>query len=161
MGGDLGDDDGMAFFGDGLSNNPDLRAAAREAVDRAVEPLGTDPDLLAVFVSGPDPDEIGALAPLLSERSGARHVVGCSASGVLGGTRGVRGEPTEQPLPAISVWAAVLPDVRLRVFHLEVMRAETGLAVVGMPDRQLDERVGLLLADPFSFPLDSFVRRSH
>src|SRR3954471_15177630 len=107
MGSDLGDDDGMAFFGDGLSNNPDLRAAAREAVDRAVEPLGADPDLLAVFVSGPDEEEIGALAPLLAERSGARHVLGCSASGVLAGSRGVRGEPTEPPLPAVSAWAAV------------------------------------------------------
>jgi small ligand-binding sensory domain FIST len=151
----------MAFFGDGLAAGPDLRAAAREAVDRAVAPLDRTPDLLAVFVSGPDPDAVGALAPLLAERSGARHVVGCSASGVLGGARGLRGEPTEAPLPAISVWAAVLPEVKLRVFHLEVMRAETGLAVVGLPDREPDEQVGLLLADPFSFPLDSFVSRSN
>jgi small ligand-binding sensory domain FIST len=151
----------MAFFGDGLAAGPDLHTAAREAVDRALEPLAAEPDLLAVFVSGPDADEVGGLAPLLAERSGAQHVIGCSASGVLGGGRGVRGEPTERPLPAISVWAAVLPEVQLRVFHLEVMRAETGLAVVGMPDRQPDERVGLLLADPFSFPLDSFVTRSN
>ncbi len=151
----------MAFFGDGLSNSPDLRAAAREAVDRALEPLGADPDLLAVFVSGPDADEIGALAPVLAERSGARHVIGCSASGVLGGGRGLKGEPTDRPVPAVSAWAAVLPDVQLRVFHLEVMRADSGLAVVGMPDRQPEEQVGLLLADPYSFPLDSFVTRSN
>jgi small ligand-binding sensory domain FIST len=157
----LGDDGRMAFFGDGLATGSDLRAAARRAVDRAVEPLGAEPDLLAVFVSGPDADEIGDLAPLLASRSGAKHVVGCSASGVLGAGRGVRGEPTEPPVPAISVWAAVLPEVQLRVFHLEVMRTESGLAVVGMPDRQADEQVGLLLADPYSFPLDSFVTRSN
>jgi small ligand-binding sensory domain FIST len=151
----------MAFFGDGLAAGPDLRAAAREAVDRAVEPLTSDPDLLAVFVSGPDPDAIGELASLFAERSGARHIVGCSASGVLGAGRGVRGEPTEPPAPAVSVWAAVLPQTTLRVFHLEVMRAEAGLAVVGMPDRSPDEQVGLLLADPYSFPLDSFVSRSN
>ncbi|MDQ1648923.1 MAG: hypothetical protein QOG60_980 [Frankiaceae bacterium] len=151
----------MAFFGDGLVAGPDLRAAARQAIDAAVEPLGADPDLLAVFVSGPDPDAVGELAPLLAERSGARHVVGCSASGVLGAGRGVFGEPTEAPLPAVSVWAALLPQTQLRVFHLEVMRAETGLAVIGLPDRQPDEKVGLLLADPFSFPLDSFVSRSN
>lgn len=151
----------MAFFGDGLAAGPDLRAAAREAVDRALEPLGSAPDLLAAFVSGPDADAIGDLAPLLAERSGARHVLGCSASGVLGAGRGVRGEPTDAPSPAISVWAAVLPQTRLRVFHLEVMRTENGLAVVGMPDRQADEQVGLLFADPYSFPLDSFVSRSN
>lgn len=151
----------MAFFGDGLVAGPDLPSAAREAVDRALEPLGSSPDLLAVFVSGPDPEAVGDLAPLFAERSGARHVLGCSASGVLGAGRGVRGEPTEPPAPAVSVWAAVLPQTQLRVFHLEVMRAETGLAVVGMPDPELEERVGLLLADPFSFPLDSFVSRSN
>ncbi len=151
----------MAFFGDGLATGPDLRAAARRAVDDAVAPLGGQPDLLAVFVSGPDPDAMGELAPVLAERSGARHVVGCSASGVLGAGRGVFGEPTEPPLPAVSVWAAVLPQTQLRVFHLEVMRAETGLAVIGLPDREPDEKVGLLLADPFSFPLDSFVARSN
>lgn len=151
----------MAFFGDGLVAGPDLPSAAREAVDRALEPLGSSPDLLAVFVSGPDPEAVGDLAPLFAERSGARHVLGCSASGVLGAGRGVRGEPTEPPAPAVSVWAAVLPQTQLRVFHLEVMRAETGLAVVGMPDPEPEERVGLLLADPFSFPLDSFVSRSN
>jgi small ligand-binding sensory domain FIST len=151
----------MAFFGDGLVAGPDLASAAREAVDRALESLSSAPDLLAAFVSGPDPDAIGELAPLFAERSGAAHVLGCSASGVLGAGRGVRGEPTEAPTPAVSVWAAVLPQTRLRVFHLEVMRTESGLAVVGMPDREPDEKVGLLLADPYSFPLDSFVSRSN
>ena len=151
----------MGFFGDGLVVGPDLRAAASEAIDRALEPLAGAPDLLAVFVSGPDPDAIGELAPLFVERSDAKHVLGCSASGVLGAGRGVRGEPTDAPISAVSVWAAVLPEAQLRVFHLEVMRTEAGLAVIGMPDRQPDERVGLLLADPYSFPLDSFVTRSN
>jgi hypothetical protein len=34
---------------------------------------------------------------------------------------------------AVSVLAAVLPDVRLRAFHLEVLRTDAGTAVVGLP----------------------------
>src|SRR4051794_32348723 len=61
--GRMRDDDGMAYFGDGLATGPRLHAAAREAVDRALAPLGARPDLLAAFVSGPHPDEIGAGVP--------------------------------------------------------------------------------------------------
>jgi small ligand-binding sensory domain FIST len=47
-----------------------------------------------------------------SETSGATATLGCTAGGVIGGSRGL--EATN----AVSVWAAVLPDVSLRTFHL-------------------------------------------
>ena len=59
----------------------------------------------------------------------------------------------------MSVFAAVLPDVRLRSFHLEVLRADEGAAVVGMPELDGDE-CAVLLADPYSFPADGFAGRS-
>jgi small ligand-binding sensory domain FIST len=62
---------------------------------------------------------------------------------------------------AVSVWAAVLPDVRVRSFHLEVMRASESLAVVGMPVQHADDEVAVLLADPYSFPVDAFVEQSN
>jgi len=49
----------------------------------------------------------------------------------------------------------------VRTFHLEVMRADAGLAVVGLPERSPDDAVALLLADPWSFPADGFVERSN
>jgi small ligand-binding sensory domain FIST len=55
----------------------------------------------------------------------------------------------------------VLPDVRVRAFHLEVMPAAHGLAGVGLPEPPPDDQVGGRLADPFSFPVDGFVARSN
>jgi small ligand-binding sensory domain FIST len=64
-------------------------------------------------------------------------------------------------MSAVSVWCAVLPGVRIRTFHLEAMPAAGGLAVVGMPERLPDDAVGVLLADPWSFPVDGFIERSN
>jgi small ligand-binding sensory domain FIST len=41
------------------------------------------------------------------------------------------------------------------------MPAEHGMAVVGLPERAPDDAVALLLADPWSFPVDGFVERSN
>ncbi len=144
----------MSRFGDGLAAGGDLLAAAQRATEQALEPLGGRvPDLLCVFATGP-PDEVAEAYLRAVAVSAATSSLGCSAGGVIGGARGVEGEP------AVSVFAAVLPDVRIRSFHLEVMRAEAGAAVVGMPEHEEDE-VALLLADPFSFPADGFVTQAN
>jgi small ligand-binding sensory domain FIST len=144
----------VARFGDGLGVGGDLLDAADRATRAALEPLGGRlPDLLCVFASGP-PDEVAAAFTRVARGSGAASALGCSAGGVIGGGRGVEGEP------AVSVFAAVLPDVRVRTFHLEVMRAEAGAAVVGMPEQDGDE-VAVLLADPYSFPADGFVTQAN
>ena len=82
---------------------------------------------------------------------GARTVVGCTADGVVSGTRSVDGEP------AVAVWAAAIPGVRVRSYHLEVIRTEHSLAVVGMPQRRDDDKCAVMLADPWSFPAEGFV----
>ncbi|MQY03946.1 FIST signal transduction protein [Actinomadura macrotermitis] len=144
----------MARFGDGLAAGPDLVNAAETAVKQALAPLDGPPDLVFVFVSGDDPGELAEAARRATEVAGARATLGCSASGVIGGGRGVEGGG------AVSAWAAVLPGARLEPFRLETLKAEDRLIVVGMPEGQDDDVVGVLLADPFSFPVDAFVERS-
>jgi small ligand-binding sensory domain FIST len=58
------------------------------------------------------------------------------------------------------VWTATLPGVRTRSFHLEVLRSDESLSVVGMPPVE-DASVGILLADAWTFPVDGFVTRSN
>ena len=145
----------MARFGDGLATGGDLVGCAERATAAALEPLGGRlPDLLCVFASGTDPEALSAALARAAEVSAAAASIGCSAGGVIGGARGVEGEQ------AVSVFAAVLPDVRVRSFHLEVMRAEAGAAVVGLPTQD-DDEVAVLLADPFSFPADGFVTQAN
>jgi small ligand-binding sensory domain FIST len=143
-----------ARYGDGLAVDGDLVAAAERAAKQAVETLGgAEPDLACVFVCGADTDAIAAAGLRAGVVTGAGTVLGCSASGVIGSGRGVEG------IPAVSVWAAALPGVRLRSFRLETLRSDDSLAVVGLPERHADDTHALLLADPYSFPVDAFVER--
>ncbi|WP_067822249.1 FIST signal transduction protein [Actinomadura kijaniata] len=144
----------MARFGDGLALGPDLASAARSAVEQALAPLDAAPDLVCVFVAGDDPDELEDAARVAAQAAGPAVLLGCSAGGVIGAGRGV------EESSAVSAWAAVLPGARLEPFRLETLRAEDRLIVVGMPEGQEDDVVGVLLADPYSFPVDAFVERS-
>ncbi|MQA84706.1 MAG: histidine kinase [Streptosporangiales bacterium] len=146
----------MTRFGDGLAVGPDLLHAAESAVEQAVTSVHpAPPDLLCVFVSGDDPDHVESAGRHAAEVSGARTTLGCSASGVIGGNRGV------EMTSAVSAWAAALPGVRITPFHLETVRGEEALIVTGIPERHDDDAVGVLLADPYTFPIDAFVERSN
>jgi small ligand-binding sensory domain FIST len=146
----------MARFGDGLARDADLARAADRAADQAVAALGgRRPSLTCVFVSGADPDEVATAGVRAIRRCGATAGIGCSASGVIASGGAVEASN------AVAVWCAVLPEVRIRTFHLEVMPAADGMAVVGMPERAADDAVTVLLADPWSFPVDGFVARTN
>jgi small ligand-binding sensory domain FIST len=142
-------------FGDGLAQGPDLLAAAETAVAAATAPLhGRRPDLLGVFVSHPDPDVAAGAGRRAMEVAGATAAFGCRASGVIGDGRGV------EDAPAVAVWAARLPDVRVTPFRLQAARHEGGISVGGMPVPADDDAVAVLLADPFTFPAQGFVEQS-
>jgi small ligand-binding sensory domain FIST len=140
-------------LGDGTGVSTYLLEGAASAAGGALAPLhGRTPDLALVFVSGPDPAAAGERALALT---GAGATLGCSAGGVIGGGRGVEG------VSAVSVWVAVLPGATLRTFHLEVMPADGKAAVIGMPEvGESADEVAVLLADPFSFPVEGFVAQA-
>ncbi|MDX6200424.1 MAG: hypothetical protein QOJ79_3575 [Actinomycetota bacterium] len=145
-----------AHIADGLALDADLVVAAERASREAVASFGARrPDLVCAFVSGGDPGDIGAAGERVAGITAAGAMVGCSAGGVIGSGRGIEGQA------AVSVWAAQLPGVSLRAFHLEVMRADEGMAVVGLPERTDADDVAVLLADPYSFPADGFVSRAN
>lgn len=139
---------GACRFGDGLAIGPDLEGAAEVALAQALAPLaGAAPDLLCLFVAAGVPARSGlveAAARQVMTASGARMTIGATAAGVCGDGRAVdRG-------PAVAVWAATLPDARLRPFR---------------PDGRLsaldgDERAAVLLVDPHTFPLAGFLPRT-
>jgi small ligand-binding sensory domain FIST len=151
----------VARFGDGLAVGPDLVAAADSAVAQARLPLDGPPDLVFVFVCAQAPEAVERAARRAMEVAGTPNVIGCGASGVIGGNHGV------EDSSAVSAWAARLPDARIEPFRLETLKfpgedPETAqrLAVVGMPQTSDDDVVAVLLADPYTFPVDAFVERS-
>ncbi|HTF49178.1 MAG TPA: FIST N-terminal domain-containing protein [Pseudonocardia sp.] len=142
----------MTDVGDGLATGTDLVAAAGSAVGQALERLGgRRPDLLCVFVCGGNPETIvdaGATAVKIAD---AGTAIGCSAGGVIGAGRGV------EQVDAVAVWAAVLPGVDVRPIHLSAHRVGDALLVSGLPPRTCENEVGVLLADPYGFPVVPFV----
>lgn len=169
----------MARCGDGLAQGEDLGATVevctRQALDalaaadrraaaeatgdtgRSGAPTASDPqppDLACVFVRGGSTEEAEHALGRARELTGARVVLGATAGGVIGDGRGVEAGR------AASAWVARLPGAQLRPYSLEVTRTDTSLAVVGMPPRRAGDAVALLVADPWSFPVDGFVARS-
>jgi len=143
------------LIGDGLALDSDLFAAADSAVEAALTEFGDiAPDLACIFVSGGAPAETAAVLAHAAAAIGARNSLGCTAHGVIGQGRGV------ESARGVSVWVARLPGVEVRAFHLEVMRTTESIAILGMPERREADVVGLVLADPWSFPIDGFIDHS-
>ncbi|GAA4557973.1 FIST signal transduction protein [Pseudonocardia xishanensis] len=146
--------DGRAF-GDGLAVGPDLEGAAEVATTQALAGLdGAVPDLLLVFVTGAP--EAGAAARRAAAVAGARASLGVTAHGVIGDGRGVERDPS------VAVFAAALPGISLQTFRLESRQTTDGVAVSGTPSAAVaaGAEVGILLADPFSFPIAGYLERT-
>ncbi len=112
-----------------------------------------DPDLLVCFASaqfaGTLDDMVHAMRNLLEPRV----LLAMTTSAVVGGAREI------EDGPALSVFAARVPDVTLTPVVLQVEQTPDGASVVGWPELDGAPETLLLLADPFTFPVDSFVRR--
>jgi small ligand-binding sensory domain FIST len=134
-----------------VSTEPKLEDAVVEVVSRVLQVLGQSPDLAAVFVSEHHREHYERLPVELASRLRARVLLGCSAGGVIGGGREV------EQAPGVSLTAAVLPGVTLTGFQLADCEELTQPA--------WRRRVGgfgeapdfLLLADPFTFDVETFV----
>jgi small ligand-binding sensory domain FIST len=136
-----------------LSEHPLSTQAVGEVVGQVLETLGPSPDLVVLFATVDH-------APLLREISDAVRtlltpgtMLGATAASVAGRDREIEEEPG-LALFAARFGAPVTP------VQLSVTDAPDGLVVEGVrPADDLDGRVLVLLADPYSFPADAFCDR--
>ena len=166
----------MSRFGAALAAHPDAAMAARRAAHGALGRVAGAPDLVVVTAALADPDAAEQVAAAVAEqvaRTGNEHcaVVGTAAENVMGETS--LGDAAGLGHASVAVWAAKLPGTRIRPFRLHSHRVTRpfegmhtpgqgpngGVAVAGLPDPWPDERVALLFADPYSFPVDGFLAR--
>jgi small ligand-binding sensory domain FIST len=141
-------------FADGLAVGPNLVESAETAIRQALAGLTAQADLVCFFICGDDPEDVAKAGQRAMELAGEAAVIGCSATGVIGDARGV------ELTPSVSAWAASLGDARLTTFALESLRADDRFVVIGLPEREPDDRVAIMLADPYTFPTDAFVEHS-
>jgi small ligand-binding sensory domain FIST len=146
--------------GCGTSNQTDLGVALREALAAALADLGGGPepaDVALVFASASYGAAIRPAFEALADLVPAATLIGATAEGVLGG-----GEEFER-VPAVVVWLARLPGGWIRAVSLDYRQTPDGGMFVGWPDdldaAWPDNAALLLIADPFSFPVDAFIAR--
>lgn len=134
-----------------------LESSVPDAVRAALDELARPATLAIVEVSAPgEPLAAGRAlahaAALVAEEWPECVVVGSNAHGVVGA------EASFEMQPAVSVWLAHLPGSRPRGFRLATVPApHGGLALTGLPDIDDDDRLALLLADPWTLPADEVV----
>lgn len=127
-----------------------LEDALDEGLDTlAAELEGARPDLLIVFAHPSYSDHLSRLAPGIAACYPDAVVVGCSASGVIGGGFEVEHQP------GLSLMAAALPGVELTPFHLA---AEPESWRDQIDVRAQQSPAFLLFPDPFTCPAEELVR---
>ena len=140
-----------------LSEQTPLANAIEECVVNVCQQLGESaPELAVVFVSSNHGEQFEELPGMVGEKLGHPLVLGCSGGGIIG-----NGVEVEQQ-PAVSITAANLPDVTLAEFHLEAANlpdldaAPQAWEELVKASRGNDPQF-ILLADPFSFPVQNLI----
>jgi len=143
--------------GAGASTAAELDEAIRAAADAAAAQVGGGADLAVVFVSAAYGAAIRPAMEGLGDAIGVPTVIATTAEAVLA-------EDVEyESAPAVTVWMARMPGAVIVPFSLEYSQTPDGGTFAGWPpelDGDWPEGAAVvLLADPFSFPVDAFIRR--
>lgn len=142
----------MPAYASGLSEHPTPAVAVGEVVGQVLERLDGHPDLALLFVTPPHAGALEDAAYTVRKALRPGTLLGCAAVSVVGGGREVELEP------AVSLWAGRTGPVD--AFHLTMVETPDGRTFTGWPDTVPDDASALLLiADPYSFPVDDLLER--
>jgi small ligand-binding sensory domain FIST len=116
-----------------------------------------EPDLLFVFVGADHAPRFDAVADLLLREFESAFLFGCCAGGVIGGGREI------EDRPGLSLTGALLPGVKFKGTHLDAAQVPPVFAEPRVWEDTLrmtanQQPAFLVLADPFSFETEAFVR---
>jgi small ligand-binding sensory domain FIST len=140
-------------FSSTVSRERDVALAGRALAEATRSGLGTEPvDLACLFFSSHYAPEADALCGLLREELAPTVLLGCTGEGVITGAEEIEGAP------AVTLWAARLPGVTLTPLRPSFTQDDEALAVGEWPTHpgtEAQRPFFLLLADPFSTPVDA------
>lgn len=137
----------MTVIASALSEHPLATQAVGEVVGQVLETLGTPPDVAMLFVTPPHTGAIEDIARAVRRLVNPRVLVGATAVSVLGGSQEV------EETPGIALWAARF-DVDVEPVRLEAIPTSDNLFVAGGGILNRNDGTLLLVADPFSFPVE-------
>jgi small ligand-binding sensory domain FIST len=139
-------------FAVALSKSIDTETATLDiAADIRQQLGGTAIDLACLFVSAHHVPKADHLVSILRQTLQPNVLIGCSGEGVIAGAEEV------ETTPAITVWAAVLPNVHLHPLRSSFSPTKDQFHLTGWPEPGVDDASFLLLADPFTTPVQDIL----
>lgn len=139
----------MPSFGAAISTHPIAAGAVGEVIGQVLEAVGEAPDLAVMFVTAPFAGALEDMARVVRTALRPKCLLAATAVAIVGNATEVEGDA------AVSLWAGkVGPVLPVR---LEAVRTGAGMAIRGWPEAPDTAKALLLLADPFSFPVDAFI----
>ncbi len=144
-------------FAAAVSTEPEALQALDSVCRSAREQLNDSPDLALLFFSPHHRDEADEVAARARKLLRARCLLGCIGESIIGDDREI------ERSPAISLWLARwTTPIELAAFHLAIEETSEGYTLLGWPDALQEAESGraamLLLGDPYTFPVDDFLR---
>jgi small ligand-binding sensory domain FIST len=145
-------------FAAALSTAEPTPQAVEEVCEHTRARLAGDADLAILFFSPHHVRAADVLARTVQQRLSPRCLVGCVAESVIGGDCEI------EQKPAVSLWVSRWQrPIAMTPFHLELERTADGPSLFGWPDELTGadprQTAVLLLGDPFTFPIDLYLRR--
>src|SRR5262249_22710778 len=141
------------------STTRDTARALHEVTTQAQNALSVQPDLAMLFFS-PHHAAAAELLAAVQQRLRPRCLLGCSGEAIVGNDQEV-----EQG-PALSLWLGHWPQtIELQPFRLAAAETSDGHFLPDWPDdlfhNHPERAAGLLLADPFGFPIDDLLKHAN
>jgi small ligand-binding sensory domain FIST len=145
-------------FAAALSTAEPTPRAAEEVCEQTRARLSGDADLAVLFFTTHHARAASILARTVQQRLSPHCLLGSVAESVIGNDREI------EQNPAVSLWVSCwTKPLTMEPFHLVLERTADGPSLFGWPDELTgsdpQETAVLLLGDPFTFPIDLFLRR--
>ncbi|MDQ3570557.1 MAG: FIST C-terminal domain-containing protein [Actinomycetota bacterium] len=135
-------------FAAALSQHPVTAQAVGEVAGEVLEKLGAQPDLALLFVTPPHAGALEDAGAAVAAALEPRTLLGCAAVSVVG-----TGKEVEES-PGVSLWAGRFGPVAPVRLEAEILGPTVD--IVGWPDLSFEPQALVLVADPFSFPVETF-----
>lgn len=148
-------------FAAAFSEHPLATHAVGEVVGQVVEAIGEAPDLAVVFVTGAFAGATEDVAAAVHSLLGPRALIGATTSAVV--AHGLELEDRAAIALFAADWSGRLRTgaTGARTVRFEARRVGEGWQLSGTEDVLVDGGTLVLLADPFTFPVDGFLDELH
>lgn len=139
-------------FAAAVSEHPLPTHAIGEVIGEVAEQLGEAPEAAVLFVTAPLVGVLEDYVTAVRELLSPTVLVGASAVTVMAGRR------EAEEIPAVALWAGRFATPP-RVVRISAERTPMGIALEGFaPEPGEENGTLMLLADPFTFPVDGFLQ---